>query len=565
MPSNGYRAYLEAMDRQKDWRIDPQLAEAYSRRQERLNEAELARLRESGQIATRGIERMGDVLSSGLKNAYGEYKEGRQRGRDESFDKIKYDRLVAEDEYWNGLWDGEDIGGGGSSGSSRMAGNVGVGPGAQDPSQEVPDAGTIRQGLAEDDAPTYRQIKPAQSFSPGAVAVLEGRAKPGYNPAVKELRNPTLNYLQGETSTADYLGLNRMPQPAPRGQLTPASPTSSAQGAAPSVGTGSGYGTASAEEIGGGGTRPRGRKTRLQHKWDLGLIKSEEEIRQLRKGRNPNSRENPWKDTGKFDAEGHPIKFNTVTGEFAVDRSVTGAKPRDPGAMSDYQREQIALGREKLKQQGKGGNKGLTPYQQYQMGRNAELDQQRREDKKDAAEAKAKDKLDTRVTKYSEEMQQTGVPKALGQLEIIHGIMDKSEDVPGFGQTAALPDLMISREGQDLRQATQTLFNIELKDRSGAAVVDQELQRLKAEFGQGNWKTDRQLREGIRMYEKRLHEVIRNMNAGVDSSVADEYAARGGRDTRKYQPSPEEKWVKGKRYIRGQDPKTGQTGWVPAP
>lgn len=321
------------MDRQKDWRIDPQLAEAFSRRQERLNEAELARLRESGQIAERGISKMGDVLSQGMNRAYDEYKQGRQRGREESFDKVKYDRLRVEDEYWNGPWDGGGMGSGAGPGGSR----VGAIPGAESgPRIEGPGSGhrqaVAPQGMAEDDGPTYRQVKPAQSFSPGAVAVLEGRAKPGFNPAVREFSNPTLDYVGGRSDTSQYLGLNRpMSQPEPRG-LNNVPPTNSAQGAAsPSIGIGSGMGTAAgiglAEDDGPRGDY-RGNKTRLQHKWDLGLMKSEEEIRNMRKGKTGNERVAQWRDYG-VDEQGAPLLMNQITGEVIRAPGITKRDPKE--------------------------------------------------------------------------------------------------------------------------------------------------------------------------------------------------------------------------------------------
>lgn len=66
------------------------------------------------------------------------------------------------------------------------------------------------------------------------------------------------------------------------------------------------------------------------------------------------------------------------------------------------------------------------------------------------------------------------------------------------GPKSALPDFAVSKDAREARQAIQKLFNITLKDRSGAAVTSQELERLKAEFGQGKFKTPDQLRTAVR-------------------------------------------------------------------
>ena len=47
------------------------------------------------------------------------------------------------------------------------------------------------------------------------------------------------------------------------------------------------------------------------------------------------------------------------------------------------------------------------------------------------------------------------------------------------------------------RQAFEKLFNITLKDRSGAAVTNQELERLKKEYARGLWKTPEQIQKGL--------------------------------------------------------------------
>lgn len=144
---------------------------------------------------------------------------------------------------------------------------------------------------------------------------------------------------------------------------------------------------------------------------------------------------------------------------------------------------------------------------------------------------KTDEKLDRDTHQHSEVLARSGIPSAVTQLERVHELLPEKGDAPGYGRVAgALPDFMVSQEGEDLRQGVQTLFNIELKDRSGAAVTDQELARLRKEFGQGTWKSEDQLRTGIAQYEARLKEVIRNINAGADPNAISEYSRRGGRN-----------------------------------
>jgi len=160
-------------------------------------------------------------------------------------------------------------------------------------------------------------------------------------------------------------------------------------------------------------------------------------------------------------------------------------------------------------------------------------------------EFRAHDKLDRNAREYSEVLARSGIPSAVGQVEQVYSLLPEKGDVPGYGQVAGmLPDAITSQKGEDLRQAVTTLFNIELKDRSGAAVTDQELNRLKKEFGQGTWKSGDQLRKGVAQYEARLKDVIRNIEGGADPAARNEYQARGGRNfpgfTGRGAPKPED-------------------------
>jgi hypothetical protein len=149
----------------------------------------------------------------------------------------------------------------------------------------------------------------------------------------------------------------------------------------------------------------------------------------------------------------------------------------------------------------------------------------------DALVEKKDARKDKETHTYSETLARSGVPAAVSQLEHVYTMLPAEGDAAGYGRVAGmLPDALVSQKGEDLRQGVQTLFNIELKDRSGAAVTDQELNRLKREFGEGTWKTADQLRKGLASYQRRLKEVSRNINAGVDPSTTKEYVTRGGRD-----------------------------------
>jgi hypothetical protein len=91
----------------------------------------------------------------------------------------------------------------------------------------------------------------------------------------------------------------------------------------------------------------------------------------------------------------------------------------------------------------------------------------------------------------------------LPQMDAVLGNVEKAlEDNPGVaeyisGGKAWRPDLSVPDDVKSARQAFQKLFNITLKDRSGSAVTNQELDRLKQEFATGVFKTDTQLKDAV--------------------------------------------------------------------
>jgi len=140
---------------------------------------------------------------------------------------------------------------------------------------------------------------------------------------------------------------------------------------------------------------------------------------------------------------------------------------------------------------------------------------------------------DRQLTSYSKQLQQTNIPSAISTAQtVLAQLPEKGKDIPGYGPLAgALPNFALTEEGKRMRQGIAQLFNIELKTRSGVAVTDPELERLKIEFGQGTWFTnENQLRTGLRQYIDRLSEIARNVDAGFDSRIKDKYSEEGGLD-----------------------------------
>lgn len=151
-------------------------------------------------------------------------------------------------------------------------------------------------------------------------------------------------------------------------------------------------------------------------------------------------------------------------------------------------------------------------------------------------------RLQKDVKDLSEAMIKTGAPKVERNLELVESIIrdtyGKGGDLPGYGATALAPDWAVSEQAQNLRQASIKLFNIELAERSGAAVTMQELERLKDEFKTGAWRTDRQFVEGVNQYRKVLEDYKKSVLAGYGDDVKDTYWKQGGITLKQQEEKP---------------------------
>jgi len=156
--------------------------------------------------------------------------------------------------------------------------------------------------------------------------------------------------------------------------------------------------------------------------------------------------------------------------------------------------------------------------------------------------------IQTKVKSLAKDIRDTGAPRLEGILDSVEAIINKTYgpegkgDLPGYGITSVLPDWAVGQEAQDLRQSAVKLFNIELAERSGAAVTKQELDRLRDEFKQGAWRTDRQFVEGVKQYRNLLEDYKQSVVAGYDPAVVSRYTDQGGvrmrKQIAKVQPKP---------------------------
>lgn len=129
----------------------------------------------------------------------------------------------------------------------------------------------------------------------------------------------------------------------------------------------------------------------------------------------------------------------------------------------------------------------------------AELARGNQELKKLQFTMKADQETQKKVQQLGTALEKSKLPHADAVLADVEKALEKTPEVAEFisGPKSLLPDLAVKDDVKFARQAFKKLFNITLQDRSGAAVTNQELERLKQEFATGAFKTDKQLSEAV--------------------------------------------------------------------
>lgn len=187
----------------------------------------------------------------------------------------------------------------------------------------------------------------------------------------------------------------------------------------------------------------------------------------------------------------------------------------------------------------------MSPYQEETLDiRRTELENRRAAAEEaaaaraEAAETRRALKLNTDTEKLSNNLDKQGVPELGEALAAVEDALApyKGKDVPGYGLTGQLPDLLVGEEANLLRQKVSRVGNAILKARSGGAVTPQEATRLLKELGINETangitleaRADEQLFAGMEMVGDTLRERIKNIRGGYSPDVIEEYQGRGG-------------------------------------
>lgn len=142
----------------------------------------------------------------------------------------------------------------------------------------------------------------------------------------------------------------------------------------------------------------------------------------------------------------------------------------------------------------------------------------------------------------------SGIPGQRADLDRLLNVIPKEGDVPGVGgihgvtgltgATKKLDNVAYnffgSTQGQEIRQAAGVLFNRQLKDESGAAVSDQELERQEAAF----WgaRDAPSARRALQAYGNRLNQLEATIRSGANPKLNQIQRQRQASETKRLEP-----------------------------
>lgn len=179
------------------------------------------------------------------------------------------------------------------------------------------------------------------------------------------------------------------------------------------------------------------------------------------------------------------------------------------------------------------------------------------------------EQLDKKVEKLSKDTEdERGMLNAVADVEGLMGFDlndydEKTGTLRTTGEEVDIPGLTIpvtgtritahSQAARAIDDSFQSVFNTLLKTRSGAAVTDQELQRLKKEFSEGAFRTEPEKLAALKRFKLAMARIMQSKESAAAPEAVQTFKERGGITSERY-GAPQASGTKRKVY----NPVTGR-------
>lgn len=192
------------------------------------------------------------------------------------------------------------------------------------------------------------------------------------------------------------------------------------------------------------------------------------------------------------------------------------AGTNDP--LLDLKRQKLLTEIEKNKRPNR--SPGVTPFQQYQITRDA-MEDKRRESERSGKE------LETNIQDLGKDLE--GAAQAKNDLEVLVNAANTDGDIPGAGRWDSLkPGFLESAADTEVLQAAKRVVQVIKKQTTGTAASDKEAADILASLGMGKGSSEQQFKIGLRQLVKNATDAMRAKEAKYKPGVSEAYQKRGG-------------------------------------
>lgn len=190
-----------------------------------------------------------------------------------------------------------------------------------------------------------------------------------------------------------------------------------------------------------------------------------------------------------------------------------------------------------------GRRSAMTPFQKRALTSEQTKEQRLEQQFKETQDRLKDQKIQENMQKLGKDLQSSAeMSNALSSFENLLGFeldkaaIDKNKilvsgkkidlpgtNIPGIGRVS-----FYDQNARELDTAASKIFNVTLKDRSGAAVTTPEMDRLKEEFGAGKYNNEAELIKAVKKYKDELVKAMAQIESRYSKDVKQAFIDEGG-------------------------------------
>ena len=151
------------------------------------------------------------------------------------------------------------------------------------------------------------------------------------------------------------------------------------------------------------------------------------------------------------------------------------------------------------------------------------------EEKVNKAPAPIAARIKKDVSNLASDINKADIVTSYTTLSNLENFIQDLDNIPGAGLFAGgVPKFLLSAEGKQFRLLYNKLINLELKDRSGAAVTISEFERFRQEYPLGFARTEKEIREAIKTAKQIFDSRLLSLYSLYPKNITSIYSKRQG-------------------------------------